>query len=194
MGRRQNAIVLQDFQVTINLNCHFQVNSWVINIQGMVLMNAIMKNQTSLSFLLLLLPLIANCMAVELMLNANTSQPQTPLFAFVKKDMRYLIGFFLYFIQYLSLSGRWHTLLQRLWTWRLSFLWFIHIHSGLSNYALVEATDHYTLHGNRWPVPVQEREWLSWECQLWVWQAIQKIQVQVQKVVWGRWVVLLWTR
>ena len=58
-------------------------------------MNAIMKSQTSLSFLLLLLPLIANCMAVELMLNANTSQPQTPLFAFVKKDMRYLMGFFL---------------------------------------------------------------------------------------------------
>ena len=58
-------------------------------------MNASMKSQTSLSFLLLLLPLIANCMAVELMLNANTSQPQTPLFAFVKKDMRYLIGFFL---------------------------------------------------------------------------------------------------
>ena len=58
-------------------------------------MNASMKSQTSLSFLLLLLHLIANCMAVELMLNANTSQPQTPLFAFVKKDMRYLIGFFL---------------------------------------------------------------------------------------------------
>ena len=106
----------------------------------------------------------------------------------------YWDSFFLYFIQYLSLSGRWHTLLQRLWTWRLSFLWFIHIHSGLSHCAMAEATDHYTLHGNRWPVPVQEREWLSWECQLWVWQAIQKIQVQVQKVVWGRWVVLLWAR
>ena len=72
-----------------NYFLHIIVHSWFFNIKGMVLMNAIMKNLTSLTFLLLLLPLIANCMAVELMLNANTSQQLIPLFAFVKKDMRY---------------------------------------------------------------------------------------------------------
>ena len=62
----------------------------------MVLMNASMKSQTSPTFLLLLLPLIASCIAVELMPNASTSQQLTPLFAFVKKDMRYLLGFCLF--------------------------------------------------------------------------------------------------